>query len=99
MMQTKELTSMADLFFIFGGFHLAFSAYMLVGIPSTGSAGLINLIGCFATGSIVAGVFCALATAGWTMQMLGLLWEYRAVSPSRSSHRGSPTVCSQIWAQ
>lgn len=50
------------MFFIFGGFHIAFCVYMLVGIPSTGSGGLINCIAAFASGSIVTGVFCAIAT-------------------------------------
>ena len=68
-----------DLFFLFGGFHIAFVAYMVVGIPGTGSAGLINTIHAFATGSIVTGVFGVLASVGWVMQFLGMLFEYRAI--------------------
>lgn len=45
-------------------------ADMFVGIPSSGSAGLINLISRFASGSIVAGVFCILATVGCTSRSL-----------------------------
>jgi hypothetical protein len=35
---------------------------VLVGIPSTGSAGLINTIHAFGTGSIVTGVFGVIAS-------------------------------------
>lgn len=70
----------SDIYFIFAGFHLAFSAYMIVGIPSSGSAGLINLISSFGRGSIVAGVFCTIATAGWVLQGLASLWMYKQVS-------------------
>jgi hypothetical protein len=52
---------------------------MIVGIPSSGSAGLINLISRFAGGHIVAGVFCTLATVGWVLQGLGSLWMYKQV--------------------
>ncbi|KAI5474695.1 secretory carrier-associated membrane protein [Pseudohyphozyma bogoriensis] len=75
----KESSVFYYCFFLFGGFHLAFVTYMVIGIPSSGSAGLINLISRFATGHILAGVFCALATAGWTMQGLGSLWMYKNV--------------------
>lgn len=34
-------------FFVFAGFHLAFSVYVFLGIPSTGSAGLLNTIQSF----------------------------------------------------
>ena len=69
----------ADIYFIFAGFHLAYSAYMIVGIPSSGSAGLINLIASFGGGSILAGVFCAIATAGWVLQGMASLWMYKQV--------------------
>ena len=71
----------------------AFCAYMLVGIPSTGSGGaschsialtstgLINTIHAFATGSIVTGVFGIVASVGWGLELLGILWEYRSVRP------------------
>ncbi|SCV68979.1 BQ2448_1999 [Microbotryum intermedium] len=68
------------MYFLFAGFHLAFSAYMIIGIPSSGSAGIINLISRFATGHLVAGIFCALATACWVLQGMGSLWMYKQVS-------------------
>jgi hypothetical protein len=54
---------------------------MLIGIPSSGSAGIINCISRWADGSIVAGVFCILATVGWGLQGLAFLWMYKQVRP------------------
>ena len=70
----------SDMFFLFAGFHIAFCTYMFIGIPSSGSGGLINLISRFASGSIVAGVFCILATVGWALEGLASLWMYKNVS-------------------
>ncbi|BGP22780.1 hypothetical protein JCM10295v2_001671 [Rhodotorula toruloides] len=67
------------IFFLFGAFHIAFCAYMFIGIPSSGSAGLINLISRFAGGHIVSGVFCVLATVGWALEGLAMLWMYKNV--------------------
>ena len=44
------------LYFAFAGVHVAFSTYMAIGIPSSGSAGLINTITMLSQGHIVAGV-------------------------------------------
>jgi hypothetical protein len=68
------------MYFLFAGFHLAFCTYMFIGIPSSGSGGLINLISRFASGSIVSGVFCILATVGWALEGLASLWMYKNVS-------------------
>lgn len=62
---------------------------MIVGIPSSGSAGLINLISSFGRGSIVAGVFCTIATAGWVLQGLASLWMYKQVSSSQPEAKGN----------
>lgn len=75
-----------------------------IGIPSSGSAGLINLISRFTGGHIVAGVFCALATAGWALEGLAFLWMYKNVRLRHAegclSHSTSLTSCclSQVWA-
>ncbi|EPQ25905.1 uncharacterized protein PFL1_06578 [Pseudozyma flocculosa PF-1] len=74
----KEHSLFYYMYFICG-FHLAFSLYCFLGIPSTGSAGLLNTIQCFTNGRIVAGVFGALATAGFALQGLGNLWYYRLI--------------------
>jgi hypothetical protein len=51
----------------------------LVGIPSTGGAGIINTIRSFTSGSIVTGVFCVIATVGWAVQTFVSVWLYRSV--------------------
>jgi hypothetical protein len=51
----------------------------LIGIPSTGGAGIINTIRSFAHPAIVTGVFCIIATVGWGIQTFGSLWLYRTV--------------------
>jgi hypothetical protein len=61
------------------GFHLLFSVYMIIGIPSTGSAGLINTVSAFSRGAIVVGVLGIIATVGWTLQGVGNAWYYREV--------------------
>ncbi|KAB5596524.1 hypothetical protein CTheo_161 [Ceratobasidium theobromae] len=61
------------------GFHLLFSLYMIIGIPSTGSAGLINTISAFSRGAIVVGVLGIIATVGWVLQGVGNAWYYRQI--------------------
>ncbi|GAA5957581.1 hypothetical protein JCM3765_001444 [Sporobolomyces pararoseus] len=75
----KEYSFFYYMYFLFAGFHLAFCVYMFIGIPSSGSGGLINLISRFASGSIVSGVFCVLATVAWALEGLASLWMYKNV--------------------
>lgn len=46
---------------------------------SSGAAGIIQTILAFTGGHIVAGVFCAIAAAGWTAQGLGNAYFFRQV--------------------
>jgi len=75
----KEQALYYYMYFFFGGFHLLFSAYMLIGVPSTGSAGIINTISMFARKAFVAGVLGLLATIGWAIQGLGNAYYYRQI--------------------
>ncbi|KAJ1309763.1 hypothetical protein OPQ81_006529 [Rhizoctonia solani] len=75
----KEQSLYYYLYFFFGGFHLLFSVYMIIGIPSTGSAGLINTVSAFSRGAIVVGVLGIIATVGWTLQGVGNAWYYREI--------------------
>ncbi|CCF51928.1 hypothetical protein NDA11_005225 [Ustilago hordei] len=75
----KEHSLFFYVYLIFAGFHLAFSVYVFLGIPSTGSAGLINTIQAFAGGRLVAGILGAITTAGFGLQGLGNLWYYRLI--------------------
>lgn len=52
---------------------------MLIGIPSSGSAAIINTIARWADGSIVTGVFCIIATVAWGVQGLAFLWMFKQV--------------------
>lgn len=73
-----------DIYFFFGGWHLLFSVYMIIGIPSTGSAGLIQMIQAYSGGHIAAGILGTFATVGWTLQGVGLAFYYRKVRLTRS---------------
>ncbi|KZP19482.1 scamp-domain-containing protein [Athelia psychrophila] len=75
----KEQSLYYYLYFFFGGFHLLFSVYMIIGIPSTGSAGLINTIQMYTHGKIIAAIFGTVATVGWTIQGLGNMYYYRLI--------------------
>lgn len=76
------------LFFFFCGWHLLFSLYMFIGIPSTGSAGLINTIAMFSQGHILAGVFGAISCAGWGFQTFGGALLYKRVWDFKNGHDG-----------
>ncbi|KAJ2982658.1 hypothetical protein NUW54_g10721 [Trametes sanguinea] len=67
------------LYFFFGGFHLLFSVYMIIGIPSTGSAGLIQTIQAFTKPSLPAAIVGTVATVGWVVQGVGLAYYYRQI--------------------
>lgn len=92
----------ADIYFLFAGFHIAFCVYMFIGIPSSGSAGLINLISRFAGGHITAGVFCILSTVGWALEGLASLWEFKQVSSALLDFKAIAMAdnvfrSSQVW--
>ncbi|KAG0707689.1 scamp family-domain-containing protein [Suillus ampliporus] len=75
----KEQALYYYFYFFFGGFHLLFSVYMIIGIPSTGSAGLIQTVHMYAQGHWAAGILCTIATVGWTVQGLGNGFYYRQI--------------------
>jgi hypothetical protein len=52
---------------------------MIIGIPSTGSAGLIQTIGMFNRHAIAAGILCIVATVGWTIQGVGNAYYYKQI--------------------
>lgn len=75
----KEQALYYYLYFFFGGFHLLFSVYMMIGIPSTGSAGLIQTIQAFKKPSLPAAIVGTVATVGWVVQGAGLAYYYRQI--------------------
>ncbi|CAL1704699.1 unnamed protein product [Somion occarium] len=75
----KEQALYYYLYFFFGGFHLLYSIYMIIGIPSTGSAGLIQTIRMFTGHHWVAAIIGIIATVGWVIQGLGNAFYYRQI--------------------
>jgi hypothetical protein len=59
--------------------NVSFIPGRIIGIPSTGSAGLIQMIQMYAQGHWAAGILGTIATVGWTVQGLGNAFYYRQV--------------------
>ncbi|KZT09502.1 scamp-domain-containing protein [Laetiporus sulphureus 93-53] len=75
----KEQALYYYLYFVFCGFHLLYSLYMIIGIPSTGSAGLIQMIQMYVRGAIAAGILGTIASIGWILQGVGNAIFYRQI--------------------
>ncbi|KAF9053737.1 scamp-domain-containing protein [Hymenopellis radicata] len=75
----KEQALYYYLYFFFGGFHLLFSIYMIIGVPSTGSAGFIQMIQMFVGHHWAAAVLSLVATIGWIVQGAGNAFYYRQI--------------------
>ncbi|ODN83519.1 hypothetical protein L202_01652 [Cryptococcus amylolentus CBS 6039] len=75
----KAMAVFFYIYFLFAGFHLAYSMYMFIGIPSTGSAGLINTISMFSQGHILAAVFGTITSVGWAFQVAAGGFLYKRV--------------------
>lgn len=75
----KEHSLFYYVYFVFGGFHLAASVYFFLGIPSTGSDGLLNMIQSWSSSRHVAAILGIFVTAGFALQGLGNLWYYREI--------------------
>ncbi|OSX65306.1 hypothetical protein POSPLADRAFT_1039036 [Postia placenta MAD-698-R-SB12] len=75
----KEQALYYYFYFVFCGFHLAYSLYMIIGIPSTGSAGLIQTIQMYVKGHIAAAIVGTVASVGWVLQGVGNALYYRQI--------------------
>ncbi|KAF5380901.1 hypothetical protein D9615_004001 [Tricholomella constricta] len=75
----KEQSLYYYFYFFFGGFHLLFSVYMIIGVPSTGAAGLIRTIQMFTKHYWAAAILGLVATIGWLIQGLGNAYYYRQI--------------------
>ncbi|KAJ3178854.1 hypothetical protein HDU85_005048 [Gaertneriomyces sp. JEL0708] len=73
------------IFLLFEGIHVAIAGYMCVGIPQSGSAGFINMLAALTDGKLVAGIFSAIAFAGWILNTLWSLWMWKAVHGHKSA--------------
>lgn len=76
------------MYFFFGGWHLLFSLYMLIGIPSTGSAGLINTISMLSQSHVLSGVFGVITSVGWAVQTVFGGWLYKRVWDFKNNNEG-----------
>ncbi|KAF6765254.1 scamp family-domain-containing protein [Ephemerocybe angulata] len=72
----KEQALYYYLYFFFGGFHLVFSLYMIIGIPGTGACGLIRMIDMYSKHLWVAAVLGTVSTVGWFVQGFGNTFYY-----------------------
>ncbi|KAL0581585.1 hypothetical protein V5O48_000515 [Marasmius crinis-equi] len=81
----KEQALYYYLYFFFCGFHLLFSIYMIIGIPSTGSAGLIQTVQMFSGHHWAAAVLALVASIGWLIQGLGNAFYYKQIYSHHNS--------------
>ncbi|KAJ1344370.1 hypothetical protein BSLG_001105 [Batrachochytrium salamandrivorans] len=72
-------------FFLFNGFHIAFSGYMAVGIPSSGACGLITVLATFSDAKIVAGVIASAAFSGWVLSAFYSVYLWKIVNDYNKS--------------
>ncbi|KAJ9072808.1 hypothetical protein DSO57_1023216 [Entomophthora muscae] len=70
----KERAFFYFVFFVFNGFHILYLIYMTIGIPGTGSCGLINTIIVLADRQVLASIFGFFTVALWAA--LALLNAY-----------------------
>ncbi|KAJ2720052.1 hypothetical protein GGI07_004854 [Coemansia sp. Benny D115] len=83
----KDSSMFFYLFFIFNGFHILFDAYMAVGVPGAGSAGMIVMLQSLSSGKVAAGALCGISFSFWVLHFLASLFMYRKVR-SHYSARG-----------
>ncbi|KAJ3083445.1 hypothetical protein HDU99_009600 [Rhizoclosmatium hyalinum] len=76
----KDSSLFFYIFLLFEGLHILFAAYMTVGLPGSGSAGLINLLSVLTDGKYVAAAFCILATGAWAFDALFGFWLWVEVN-------------------
>ncbi|KAI9505608.1 hypothetical protein GGI25_006020 [Coemansia spiralis] len=72
----KDSSMFFYLFFIFNGFHILFDAYMAVGVPSAGSAGIIIMIQCISSSKKAGAVLSGITFSLWVLHFLASLFMY-----------------------
>ncbi|KAJ2357627.1 hypothetical protein GGF43_001343 [Coemansia sp. RSA 2618] len=72
----KDSSLFFYLFFVFNGFHILFDAYMAVGVPGAGSAGIIVMLQCLSSGKKAAAAFCGISFALWVLHFAASLFMY-----------------------
>ncbi|TPX36503.1 hypothetical protein SmJEL517_g01331 [Synchytrium microbalum] len=75
----KNSSMYYNIYFTFGGLHLLFSYYMVIGISGSGSAGIINAIAVFSDQKYVAFAFCGVNALFWLLSSITLSVLYKRV--------------------
>ncbi|KAJ2504429.1 hypothetical protein GGH95_005441 [Coemansia sp. RSA 1836] len=75
----KDSSMFFYFFFVFNGFHILFDAYMAVGVPGAGSAGMVIMLQCLSSNKTAAGALCGISFSLWVLHLLGSLFMYRKV--------------------
>ncbi|KAI8849357.1 scamp family-domain-containing protein [Chytridium lagenaria] len=73
----KDSSMLFYFFFFFGGWHILFVFYMALGIPSSGSSGIINTISVVTDNKIVSGILCSVSSSMWLVHGLVQLYLYK----------------------
>ncbi|KAJ3219855.1 hypothetical protein HDU67_009043 [Dinochytrium kinnereticum] len=73
----KDSSMLFYFYFFFGGWHCLFVFYMALGIPSSGSSGIINTISVVTDSKIVSGIFCSVSSSMWLLSGLVSLYLYK----------------------
>ncbi|KAJ3061391.1 hypothetical protein HDU98_002708 [Podochytrium sp. JEL0797] len=77
---SKDSSLFFYIFLLFEGLHILFAAYMTVGLPGSGSAGIINLLSVLTDGKYISAVFCVVATVAWGADALFGFWIWVEVN-------------------
>ncbi|KAJ1734481.1 hypothetical protein LPJ61_001050 [Coemansia biformis] len=69
----KDSSMFFYLFFIFNGFHILFDAYMAVGVPGAGSAGMIIMLQCLSSDKKAGAALAGICFSLWTLHFMASL--------------------------
>ncbi|KAJ2515190.1 hypothetical protein H4217_005328 [Coemansia sp. RSA 1939] len=75
----KDSSMFFYLFFVFNGFHILFDAYMAVGVPSAGSAGMIIMLQCLSSDKTAGAALSGITFSLWVLHFLGSSFMYLKV--------------------
>ncbi|KAJ2772517.1 hypothetical protein IWQ57_001733, partial [Coemansia nantahalensis] len=72
----KDSSMFFYMFFIFNGFHVLFDAYMAVGVPGAGSAGIIIMFQCLSSDKKAGAALSGICFSLWALHFLASLVMY-----------------------
>ncbi|KAI9345016.1 scamp family-domain-containing protein [Obelidium mucronatum] len=76
----KESSMYFNFYFFFGGWHILFDFYMFLGIPGSGSSGVIYAMSLLTDdkSKLASGIMCSISAGLWLLSGLWSLFMYRA---------------------